>query len=83
MKCQILFSRKNKKNITNLSSAESANSVVCVNPDYIYTGNLENTYWLLYLNSHFSSIDILIFRLEIKCTVFTLNIRTDRPEQTM
>ena len=30
MKCQILFSRKNKKNITSLSSAESALSVVSV-----------------------------------------------------
>ena len=31
MKCQILFSRKSKKNITNLSSAESTHSVVSVN----------------------------------------------------
>ena len=31
MKCQILFSRKNKKNIIRLSSAESAHSVVSVN----------------------------------------------------
>ena len=30
MKCQILFSRKNKKNIISLSSAESANSVLGV-----------------------------------------------------
>ena len=30
MKCQILFSWKNKKNITNLSSAESAHSMVSV-----------------------------------------------------
>ena len=30
MKCQILFSIKNKKNITNLSSAKSAQSVVSV-----------------------------------------------------
>ena len=30
MICQILFSRKNKKNIFNLSSAESAHSVVSV-----------------------------------------------------
>ena len=28
MKCRILFSRKNKNNITNLSSAESAQRVV-------------------------------------------------------
>ena len=30
MKCQILFSGKNKKNITNLSSAELAQRVVMV-----------------------------------------------------
>ena len=30
MKCQILFSGKNKKNIINLSSAENAQSVVKV-----------------------------------------------------
>ena len=30
MKCQILFSRKNKKNVTNLSSAELAQRVVKV-----------------------------------------------------
>ena len=30
MKCKTLFSRKNKKNITNLSSAESAYSMVSV-----------------------------------------------------
>ena len=30
MKCQILFSTKNKKNIIKLSSAESAHSVVSV-----------------------------------------------------
>ena len=31
MKCHIQFSRKNKKNINYLSSAESAHSVVSVN----------------------------------------------------
>ena len=31
MKCQILFSEKNKKNIINLSSAENAQKVVKVN----------------------------------------------------
>ena len=31
MKCQVLFSRKNKKNITSLSSAEFAHSMVSVN----------------------------------------------------
>ena len=30
MKCQILFSRKNKKTITNMSSAESPHSLVSV-----------------------------------------------------
>ena len=46
MKCQILFSRKNNKNI---SVAEFAHSIVSVN----------------------------VF------TVFTIYIRTDRPEQTV
>ena len=32
MKCQILFSGKNKKNITNLYSAELAKRVVKINP---------------------------------------------------
>ena len=35
MKCQILFSGNNKKNITNLSSAEYAQRVVKVNNDRI------------------------------------------------
>ena len=34
MKCQILFSGKNKKNIINLSSAENAQRVVKVNGKY-------------------------------------------------
>ena len=33
MKCQILFSRKNKKNIISLSSAESAHKVVSLVSD--------------------------------------------------
>ena len=33
MKCQILFSGKNKKNIINLSSAENAQRVVKVKPN--------------------------------------------------
>ena len=41
MKCQILFSQKNKKNIINLSSAENAERVVKVNyfwrhDEYVY-----------------------------------------------
>ena len=35
MKCQILFSGKNKKNIINLSSAENAQRVVKVNLNQI------------------------------------------------
>ena len=34
MKCQILFSGKNKKNIINLSSAENAQRVVKVNEEH-------------------------------------------------
>ena len=33
MKCQILFSRKNKKNVSNLLSAESAHGGVIVNTE--------------------------------------------------
>ena len=44
MKCQILFSRKSKKNITNLSSAESAHSVVKLPINsIIIRSNLEDT----------------------------------------
>ena len=35
MKCQILFSGKNKKNIINLSSAENAQRVVKVKPFFM------------------------------------------------
>ena len=35
MKCQILFSGKNKKNIINLLSAENAQRVVKVNDSYL------------------------------------------------
>ena len=48
MKCQILFIKKSKKNITNLSSAESAHSMVSVNKSslrFIYV-------FLLYLSHH-------------------------------
>ena len=42
MKCQILFSGKNKKNIINLSSAENAQRVVKVNAmrykHYVHAG---------------------------------------------
>ena len=34
MKCQILFSRKNKKNIISLSSAEFAHSIESVNRNF-------------------------------------------------
>ena len=40
MKCQTLFSGKNKKNIINLSSAENAQRVVKVKPIVAST-----TYW--------------------------------------
>ena len=36
MKCQILFSLKSKKNITNLSSAELVQSIVKVNVINLY-----------------------------------------------
>ena len=45
MKCQILFPRKTKKNITNLSSAESAHSVLSVKVPiewFVYILTLDN-----------------------------------------
>ena len=39
MKCQILFSEKNKKNIITLSSAENAQRAVKVNIMEYYGGN--------------------------------------------
>ena len=39
MKCQILFSGKNKKNIINLSSAENAQRVVKVNKSSVVSKN--------------------------------------------
>ena len=44
MKCQILFSGKNKKNIINLSSAENAQRVVKVNLHFCDTMAV----WFLY-----------------------------------
>ena len=38
MKCQILFSKKNKKNIVSLSSAESAQNMISVNNYKLYYG---------------------------------------------
>ena len=40
MKCQILFSGKNKKNIINLSSAENAQRVVKVKHIVLHAGVL-------------------------------------------
>ena len=42
MKCQFLFSGKNKKNITNLSSAELAQRVVKVNFCFCFI-NIDNS----------------------------------------
>ena len=41
MKCQIIFSRNNKKNITYLSSAEPANSMISVNMEHDLLWNLK------------------------------------------
>ena len=56
MKCHILFSSKNKKNITNLSSAESVHSVVCVNLEHSDNYHLS----ILFCNVH------TLFRLSFK-----------------
>ena len=47
MKCQILFSGKNKENISNLSSAELAKKVVKVDKVKPYDPQCEETYLLI------------------------------------
>ena len=49
MKCQILFSRKNKKNIISLSSAEFVHSMV----------NVKVIFWK---NSIFPSVSLICYR---------------------
>ena len=46
MKCQILFSGKNKKNIINLSSAENAQRVVKVKAVVLVLFDLYVVLWL-------------------------------------
>ena len=53
MKCQILFSGKNKKNITNLSSTELAQRVVKVN---FASRNLMGQSWNVSFIQHVSSL---------------------------
>ena len=45
MKCQILFTGKNKKNIINLSSAENAQRVVKVNLMILISYHIYPIYW--------------------------------------
>ena len=53
MKCQILFSGKNKKNINNLSSAELAQRAVKVNlslvKDEATDRTLDQMFWFFYV----------------------------------
>ena len=48
MKCQILFSGKNKKNIINLPSAENAQRVVKVNTMYVSKHMCLDVMFLIY-----------------------------------
>ena len=52
MKCQILFSWKNKKNIIGLSSAESAHSVVSVNNYNYFHADINSLFMYTYLLYH-------------------------------
>ena len=57
MKCQILFSGKNKKNIINLSSAENAQRVVKVKaPRKPASENVVCLYRLLNMLANFSNL---------------------------
>ena len=77
MKCQILFCRKNKKNIINLSSAESAHCMVSVK--VMFDGLVQiNSLTLCMLNKIFSRLHFEIFfsyffqrtRFDIICRLF-------------
>ena len=52
MKCQIRFSGKNKKNITNLLSAELAKRVVMVKKAYIFSTHLNYFSKVILLSTH-------------------------------
>ena len=64
MKCLILFSGKNKKNITNLSSAELAYRVVKVNKTTMATIQLVKVYTLVNMG-HFKRKSV--FKHEQMC----------------
>ena len=57
MKCQILFSRKNKKNINNLLSTDSAHSMVSVKAIIATTADSDFFIFLFYFSEEIS-IDI-------------------------
>ena len=50
MKCQILFSGKNKKNIISLSSAENAQRVVKVKDQHMAFSSLSGPWLVFYCN---------------------------------
>ena len=58
MKCQILFSRKNKKNIINLLSAENAHRVVKVK----FFPFRSVSQYLLVLQVIFGTCEVFVFR---------------------
>ena len=64
MKCQILFSRKNKKNITNSSFAESAHSVVSVKLPLGVIGRLFSVFQALPGNLLYYFVDIKLSHSE-------------------
>ena len=64
MKCQILFSGKNKKNIINLSSAENAQRVVKVN---------KSNRSFSFVSNRFSKTVILIVLFSVKLIISVEN----------
>ena len=60
MKCQILFSKKNKKNIISLSSAEIIHDMISVNDNII-------------LRTSDTEIDKLYFLFKISCMKITIS----------
>ena len=63
MKCQILFSGKNKKNKIILSSAENAQRVVKVNDSKIYNGSLQKDWMIATVDNFKDVVPLLIGKL--------------------
>ena len=78
MKCQILFSGKNKKNIINLSSAENAQRVVKVN-HVMHKRCLHGQAFDIFFLEEARTASEGAKMATSYITSFTICIRTDRP----